>query len=36
VPSRDFDPVAVEFHAQAAKAMRDVLYAGAERNPQRL
>ena len=36
VPERDFDPVAVAFHAQAAKAMRDVLYAGAEKNPQRL
>jgi hypothetical protein len=36
VPARDFDPVAVAFHAQAAKAMRDVLYAGAEKNPQRL
>jgi hypothetical protein len=36
VPARDFDPVAVAFHAQAAKAMRDVLYAGAQKNPQRL
>ena len=36
VPARDFDPVAVAFHAQAAKAMRDVLYAGAEKNLQRL
>jgi hypothetical protein len=27
---------AVAFHAKAAKAMRDVLYAGAETNPQRL
>jgi hypothetical protein len=36
VPARDFDPVAVAFHAKAAKAMRDVLYAGAEKNPQRL
>lgn len=36
VPARDFDPIAVAFHAQAAKAMRDVLYAGAEKNPQRL
>ena len=35
-PARDFDPPAVAFHAQAAKAMRDVLYAGAEKNPQRL
>ena len=36
VPARDFDPVAVAFHAQAAKAMREVLYAGAEKNPERL
>jgi len=36
VPSKDFDPRAVAFHARAAKAMRDVLYAGAEKNPQRL
>jgi hypothetical protein len=36
VPTRDFDPVAVAFHVQAAKAMRDVLYAGAEKNLQRL
>jgi len=36
VPTRDFDPVAVAFHAQAAKAMREVLYAGAEKNLQRL
>lgn len=36
VPSRDFDPPAVEFHAQAAKAMRDVLYAGAEKKLGRL
>ena len=36
IPTRDFDPVTVAFHAQAAKAMRDVLYAGAEKNLQRL
>jgi phytanoyl-CoA dioxygenase PhyH len=36
VPARDFDPPAVAFHARAAKAMRDVLYAGAAKNPQRL
>jgi hypothetical protein len=36
IPTRDFDPVAVAFHAQAAKAMRDVLYAGAAKNLQRL
>ena len=35
-PERDFDPEAVAFHAQAAKAMREVLYAGAERKLQRL
>ena len=36
IPTRDFDPGAVAFHARAAKAMRDVLYAGAEKNLQRL
>ena len=36
VPAKDFDPPAVAFHARAAKAMRDVLYAGAAKNPQRL
>ncbi|MDA0275532.1 MAG: phytanoyl-CoA dioxygenase family protein [Proteobacteria bacterium] len=36
VPVRDFDPVAVAFHAQAAKAMREVVYAGAEKKPARL
>ncbi|HZQ72699.1 MAG TPA: phytanoyl-CoA dioxygenase family protein [Burkholderiales bacterium] len=36
VPARDLDPDAVAFHAQAAKAMREVLYAGAERNLRRL
>lgn len=35
-PAKDFDPVAVAFHAQAAKAMRDVLYAGAEKKLGRL
>ena len=35
-PESDFDPEAVTFHAQAAKAMREVLYAGAERKLQRL
>ena len=34
--ARDFDPVAASFHAKAARAMRDALYAGAEKNPQRL
>lgn len=36
VPARDFDPQAVAFHARASKAMRDVLYAGAEKKLQRL
>ena len=35
-PVKDFDPEAVAFHAQAAKAMRDVLYAGAEKKLGRL
>lgn len=35
-PVKDFDPEAVAFHAQAAKAMREVLYAGAEKKLQRL
>ena len=36
VPARDLDPAAVEFHARAAGAMREVLYAGAARKLQRL
>ena len=36
VPARDFDPEAVAFHARAAGAMREVLYAGAARKAQRL
>ena len=36
VPARDFDPDVVAFHARASKAMRDVLYAGAEKKLQRL
>ncbi|HEU4646663.1 MAG TPA: phytanoyl-CoA dioxygenase family protein [Burkholderiales bacterium] len=36
VPAGDFDPPAVEFHAKAAKAMREVLYAGAEKKLGRL
>ncbi len=36
VPARDFDPEAVAFHARAASAMRDVLYAGAAKNLRRL
>ncbi|HUF80257.1 MAG TPA: phytanoyl-CoA dioxygenase family protein [Burkholderiales bacterium] len=35
-PVGDFDPEAVKFHAQAAKAMREVLYAGAEKKLGRL
>ncbi len=35
-PERDFDPASMAFHEKASKALRDVLYAGAERNPQRL
>ncbi len=36
VPVRDFDPEAVAFHARAAGAMREVLYAGATRKAQKL
>jgi len=36
VPARDFDPQAVAFHARAAGAMREVLYAGAAKKLQRL
>jgi non-heme Fe2+,alpha-ketoglutarate-dependent halogenase len=36
VPARDFDPEAVAFHARASGALREVLYAGAARNLQRL
>jgi len=36
VPTKDFDPPAVAFHAKAAQAMRDVLYAGAEQKLGRL
>jgi len=36
IPAKDFDPAAVAFHARAAQALRDVLYAGAAKNPQRL
>jgi chlorinating enzyme len=36
VPAGDFDPEAVAFHARAAGAMRDVLYAGAAKNLRRL
>ncbi len=36
VPSCDFDPVAVAFHARAGKAINEVLYAGAEVNDRKL
>jgi non-heme Fe2+,alpha-ketoglutarate-dependent halogenase len=36
VPARDFDPEPVAFHARAAGALRDVLYAGAARKVGRL
>jgi ectoine hydroxylase-related dioxygenase (phytanoyl-CoA dioxygenase family) len=36
VPDRDFDEIAVAFHARAARAVADVLYAGAEHNTQKL
>ncbi len=36
VPVRDLDPETAAFHAKAAGAMREVLYAGAERKLQRL
>lgn len=36
IPARDFDSQAVAFHARAAGAMREVLYAGAARKLQRL
>ena len=36
VPVRDLDPETVAFHARAAGAMREVLYAGAEKKLQRL
>ena len=36
IPAKDFDPAAVAFHARAAKALRDVLYTGAAKNPERL
>ena len=29
-PKKDFDPVAVEFHAQATNAVRDILFTGAQ------
>ncbi len=34
-PQRDFDPVAVEFHQRAGVALRELLYQGAERPPER-
>ncbi len=36
VPERDFDEAAVAFHARAARAVADVLYAGAERNTRKV
>jgi len=36
IPASDFDPPAVAFHARAARALRDVLYTGADKNLQRL
>jgi non-haem Fe2+, alpha-ketoglutarate-dependent halogenase len=36
VPRRDMDPVAVAFHAKASKAVRDILFNGAERVRQTL
>ena len=36
VPSADFDPVALAFHARAAEAQRQVLYEGAAVNTQKL
>ena len=36
VPACDLDPAAVAFHARAAGAMRDVLYAGAAQKLQKL
>ena len=36
VPARDFDERAVAFHARAARAVADVLYAGAERNTRKV
>ena len=36
VPARDFDPDAIEFHARASAALREVLYTGAAQRQQRL
>ena len=36
VPERDFDRTAVAFHDRAARAVADVLYAGAERNTEKV
>jgi hypothetical protein len=30
-PAKDFDPVAVEFHRQATDAVREILFADAEK-----
>jgi len=36
IPSQDFDPVAVAFHAKASESVRKVLYADAERQTAKL
>ena len=36
VPTKDFDPDAVQFHEKAAQALREVLYADAENNTAKL
>ena len=36
VPSSDMDPVALAFHDKATRAVRDILYAGAEERTGRL
>jgi hypothetical protein len=36
VPTRDFDPEVMPFHARASGALRDVLYSGAARKLQKL
>lgn len=36
VPARDFDPAGVAFHERASQAIRDVLYAEAEKNTEKL
>ena len=36
VPTKDFDPDAVQFHEKAAQALREVLYADADNNTAKL